>query len=103
MPTLIRPRRSDYLLMTKSAATSLNDTEDEYGLRTDDICNMIDFARALEIIGRQNATKKQCLSPRVIEVSSTWQSVANTSFPVSDRWVFRFKNAEALAVQGRHF
>lgn len=91
MPTLIRPRRSDYLLMTKSAATSLNDTEDEYGLRTDDSSNMIDFQRALEIVGSQNSTKKQRQSPRVAEVSPTWQSIANTTFAESDRWVFGCK------------
>jgi hypothetical protein len=90
VPALARPRRADYLLMTKSAAASLNDTEDEYGIRTDDVSNMIDFQRALEIIGRQNTAKKQRLSPLPgeKETQPTWQSTAISSFTEADKWVF---------------
>lgn len=88
IPSLARPRRADYLLMTKSAAASLSNTEDEYGLRIDDESNLIDFQRALEIIGKEHTSKKQRLSPRPGEAKPTWQSTAISSLDKSDRWVF---------------
>ena len=88
MPTLARPRRADYLLMTKSA--SINSTEDQYGLRVDEVSNLIDFKRALEIVEGQNATKKQRLlaQPEQKYRKPTWQSTAISSLDECDRWVF---------------
>eukprot|EP00804_Cyclotella_cryptica_P012640 CCRYP_016902-RD/>CCRYP_016902-RD protein AED:0.15 eAED:0.15 QI:2735/0.7/0.63/1/0.6/0.63/11/0/583 len=91
MPVMARPRRSDYLLMTKSAATALNDTEDEHGLRIDEVSNMIDFKRALEVVGRNNSAKRQRVSPLNTKATSTWQSTAISSIEECDRWVFRCK------------
>lgn len=76
--------------MTKSASASLSNTEDEYGLRTEEESNMIDFQRALEIIGKENKAKKQRLSPRPgqRDKKPSWQSMAMSSLEESDRWVF---------------
>lgn len=89
-PALARPRRADYLLITKIAAASLNNTEDAYGLATSEESNLIDFQRALAIVGRENAAKKQRLSvrPGHRDVKPTWQSTALSSLDESDRWVF---------------
>lgn len=85
-PTLARPRRSDYLVMTKAAATSLNDVEDDYGLRINELSNFTDFQRALEEVGRQTS-KRQRLSLHT-EIARPWQLSVLNDFDESDRSIF---------------
>mmetsp|Transcript_7253 Transcript_7253/g.11900 ORF Transcript_7253/g.11900 Transcript_7253/m.11900 type:complete len:1401 (+) Transcript_7253:1066-5268(+) len=86
-PGMATPRHSDFLVMAKSAKESLKKTEDEFGLRIHDICNDIDFERALEGVGRQRAINQEEIPSKIVP----WQINAMTDFNVSERWVFRGK------------
>ena len=93
MPSLAQPRRAEYLLMTKSTSVFLNDTEDEYGVRINDLSNAIDFRRALEIIDRQHVSKKRRLLSLQGDKAAkhNWLSTATSNFDRFDCWVFRGK------------
>lgn len=93
-PSLAHPRRSDFLVMSDTAKTNLHSTEDEYGLRIDEIANSIDFARALEEVGRHNSAKRgHSIVP--------WQIHAINSCDESERWIFGGK-AQRLWPYGEH-
>lgn len=92
-PSLAQPRRSDYLAMSDAAKSTLKATEDEYGLRVDVVASSLDFARALEEVGRQRSLKKSKVLP--------WQSHALTDFPSKERWIFGGKS-QKLWPYGEH-
>ncbi len=84
-PGMATPRYADFLVMASSAKATLQKTEDEFGLRINDICNAIDFERALEEVGRQRSMKREDTK------TMAWQTHAMTEFKDSERWVFRGK------------
>ena len=86
-PGMAAPRHSDFLVMANSAKKTLKKTEDDFGLRINDICNDIDFERALEEVGRQRSIKQEEMQSRIVP----WQTNALTDFKESERWVFRGK------------
>lgn len=67
--------------MSDTAKTTLHATEDEFGLRINATASSIDFARALEEVGRQKTLKRA-------NGELPWQSHAMNSFNGSERWVF---------------
>lgn len=84
-PGMATPRHSDFLVMASSAKANLKKTEDDFGLRIHDICNDIDFERALEEVGRQRVIKQEEMPSKIV----SWQSHAMKDFNESERWVFR--------------
>mmetsp|Transcript_12719 Transcript_12719/g.22300 ORF Transcript_12719/g.22300 Transcript_12719/m.22300 type:complete len:877 (-) Transcript_12719:136-2766(-) len=96
-PSLAHPRRSDFLVMSDTAKTTLQATEDDYGLRINEIASSIDFARALEEVGRQKSTKK---GNRIL-TSVLWQNHAMKNVADHERWIFSGK-AQKLWPYGEH-
>ena len=84
-PGMASPRYSDFLVMAESAKANLQQTEDRFGMRINDICNDIDFDRALEEVRGQRGAKKEESHSQIIP----WQTNAMTEFDELERWVFR--------------
>jgi hypothetical protein len=81
-PSLAHPRRSDFLIVSDIARTSLRKSEDDYGLQISEVAGTLDFVRALKEVGRQC----QQIVNRVDGVP--WQVRALNNFEESERWVF---------------
>ena len=86
-PGMAAPRHSDFLVMAQMAKSTLQEREDEFGLRIHDICNTIDFERALEEVGRHRSIEQEEVSSKIVP----WQTNAMTNLEESERWVFRGK------------
>jgi len=86
-PGMAVPRHSDFLVMTNTAKSSLQKTEDEFGLRINDICNIFDFERALEEVGRHRSNNQIEIPSKIVP----WQTHAINDLVESERWVFRGK------------
>jgi hypothetical protein len=50
---MAHPRRSDLLIVSEVARTSLGTIEGNYGLQISEVAGTLDFFRALEEAGRQ--------------------------------------------------
>jgi len=83
-PHLAEPRRSDFLVMSDAAKTNLQSSEDDYGLRINQIAKPLEFGRALEEVGRQMSIMKK----RRGDDTTPWQTLAMNSFDENERWVF---------------
>ncbi len=96
-PSLAQPRRSDFLVMSDDAKTSLQATEDEYGLHINQIASPLDFARAFEEVGRQKSRKNRKRALPSID----WQSQATKCLADNERWIFGGK-VQKLWPYGEH-
>ena len=83
-PHLAEPRRSDFLVMSDAAKTNLQSSEDDYGLRINQIAKPLEFGRALEEVGRQMSILKK----RRDDDTTPWQTLAMSSFDENERWIF---------------
>jgi len=83
-PHLAEPRRSDFLVMSDAAKTNLQSSEDDYGLRINQIAKPLEFVRALEEVGRQMSIMKK----RRGDDTTPWQTLAISSFDDNERWIF---------------
>lgn len=79
---MAHPRRSDLLIVSEVARTSLGTIEGNYGLQISEVAGTLDFVRALKEVGRQC----QQIVNRVDGVP--WQVRALNNFEESERWVF---------------
>ena len=82
MSELAAARRSDYLAISDVAKHSLNDTEDDFGLRVHRESNLIDFERALEGVAKQIESMGSAKNP------PPWLSRATKDVSINDRWMF---------------
>ena len=92
--SLAHPRQSDFLVISESVKTTLQATEDQYGLHIKNIASRPDFARALEEIRRHKSRKK---GTNIIP----WQKHAMENFTPLERWIFCGK-AQKLWPYGKH-
>jgi hypothetical protein len=81
-PSLAYPRRSDFLVVSDAAKTSLQSTEDDYGLRVGEVAESLDFVRALEEVGRQRQKAIKSVD------GVPWQVHALNNFDKHERWIF---------------
>ncbi len=78
-PTLAHPHQSNFLIISDAArANFLHSSEDNYGLRINEVARQFDFVRALEEV-RRKVSKGRTLS---------WQIHAMRNFDENERWVF---------------
>jgi len=78
--------------MSDTAKSTLQSSEDEFGLQINKIASSLDFARALKEVGRQKSMKS---------VQVPWQIHAKNSFDDNERWIFG-GNAQKLWPHGKY-
>jgi len=98
-PGLMRPRRFDYLVMSRVAEQILLESEDQYGVHLFEESSEIEFKRALAEVEKDKKRKADAddLSRKLSKVRGSlsqsasvlpWQYQAFEHFDENERWVF---------------